>query len=697
MFESFAKVKNEAMKITKEIKTNENIDKDVLKNSKLEQELFNLANGEFKIALIAPFSAGKSTFINSLIGQDLLSMEVTAETSVITRIKFSKDIKIEIIYRDGNKIETIPAKGEGALTVDDAKEILEQKTTVKGENTEDNIKEVKVYYPIEMCKDNVEFVDTPGLFARYEKHSAITTNVLPTVNAVVFMIDPESVGQQHFTQVIQNYVKNAKNSSMETGGRHIFFVINKIDNFSLEDRAKAKKELTAVLKGIIDEPQIYEISAYYAMIGKMYLSKTIELIQIQKDIKIKFIDPKDPEFPVSGRQITDENAYVISQESKIKDLEDGLEKYLQAKNGYLISNVNNEINSVISQSIEKKKIELEELKTRADIDKDQYTKKMKDLQDDIKKLDNRSKYELHKKINNRLTGGSGGKSISEYIDDELKSALKHIGNNIVRKINNDWFDEKISLTKENANDKITKIIDGVQNELEIQSKEMLKETFTDFKDKIGNLMYEIDDEFKKIKEEFKEAEIRNIGKSFSNLGNYNIEGIISSITKGIENEFSDMVGNISNKIMHNAEEAKDDCTVITEKSGFFYGIWSFFTGDKEYVTKFDIYEFKKELDKAMYEVQNDIKGAIDEMEGGLSMEMENSIEVIGEKLRQEVTTAIRNITNLKQSMINNVLKSMKDDESIVKQTISKLEKTIKNLENIKQKAVKLEEEMGAEF
>ena len=60
------KVKKQVLDVAEKVKKNTDIDRDVLKNSTLEQEIFNLNNGEFKIALIAPFSAGKSTFINSL-------------------------------------------------------------------------------------------------------------------------------------------------------------------------------------------------------------------------------------------------------------------------------------------------------------------------------------------------------------------------------------------------------------------------------------------------------------------------------------------------------------------------------------------------------------------------------------------------------------------------------------------------------
>ncbi len=362
MFESYIESKKEVLRIVDEVTNNPAIDKKVLENSRIEQDVNNLKNGEFKIALIAPFSAGKSTFINSLIGQDLLSMEITAETSVITKVKYATDIKLEIKHRNG-QLEHIPAAGMPSITVSELKAILESKTTVKGDNTEDNIEEVKVYYPIEMCKDKVEIVDTPGLFARHEKHKDITTNIMPSVNAVIFMIDPESVGQVHFTEIIQNYVRNADKSSMERDGKHIFFVINKIDKFDKKDIQKARIELEKVLADIIPDPQIYEVSAYYAMLGKMYMAKTMALEDIRKDRKVIIPNPEEPEYPLSGKEITARHIPVILEESKIRELENGLEKYLEVKNEYLITNVASKLSTVIEQSIIQKMTELENIKT----------------------------------------------------------------------------------------------------------------------------------------------------------------------------------------------------------------------------------------------------------------------------------------------------------------------------------------------
>lgn len=694
MFESFAKVKEEVLRLTEQIKVNKDIDIDVLNNSMLEENITSLKNGEFKIALIAPFSAGKSTFINSLIGQDILSMEITAETSVITKVKFSNEIKLEITYRDGDRVEVIPAESETAITTDELKEILEEKTTVKGENTEDNIKEVKVYYPIEMCKDKVELVDTPGLFARHEKHAAITTNILPSVNAVIFMIDPESVGEQHFTEVIQNYVRNAKNSNMEAGGKHIFFVINKIDNFTTEEIEKAKNELIEVLRGIIDEPQIFEISAYYAMFGKMYLAETIDLIKIQKDRKIKITDPEDPDFTLSGRQITSDNAHLILEESRIRELEKGLEKYLEEKNNYLIINVQNEIENIIDQSIEKKKIELNELINMASIDKVKYEQQLKTLQNEIKRLDSNCKVELHKKINDKLRGGSSGRSISTDIVNQLRDNLMELGKAVSNKIDIEWVNSRAGLNKDNAEEKIAKIINKIQDELEIKSKEVAKETFNDFKERISGLVSIIEIDLNELKNEFENTEIRTIGKSLNNLGNYNLDSVLSVITKGIEREFAGMIGNVSREMRNEIMDAEEDCTTVREKTGFFYKITSFFTGNKKYVTEFDNVAFKRELDRIIDDSQNNIKRDMNGISNKLATEMESSIKKIGETLKEEITSIIKNITNVKQSMINNVLKTMNEDEVTAKNTINLLKKSISALEELQDEIVIVDELVG---
>jgi GTPase SAR1 family protein len=383
MLEQFTEAKKQLLSFVGQLEKADFVDKDILGNSRIEEEVERLGKGDFKISLVAPFSAGKSTFINAIIGKDLLSMDIRAETSVITKISYSENIKIEITYHENSKKEIIDCDNEGnPITYESCRQILKNITTVRDENNEVKIKEVIVYCPLEICKDNVELIDTPGLFSRHEKHESITNNILPQVNAVIFMIDPDSVGEEHFTDKIQNYVASAKNSNLEEDGKHIFFVINKIDVFDPEDIEKSREELIEVLQDILRTPQIHEVSAYFGMVGKQLAAGDIDISAVQKDRKIKIPDPLEPEYTIAGRQIGIEHAENIIDFSKIRGLESSLGSYLQDKNEYLLKDVKSSIKQILSDSINKMKYQLGEINTSLEQDSTEYIAKMDNLKNE---------------------------------------------------------------------------------------------------------------------------------------------------------------------------------------------------------------------------------------------------------------------------------------------------------------------------
>lgn len=692
MFESFITTKNNVLSFTDKLKKVDYIEKHIIDNSSLEQQIVNLQNGEFKIALIAPFSAGKSTFINSLIGQDLLSMEITAETSVITKISFSEDIKLQIKYRNGD-IEMLPLEGEPALNVESVKELLEQKTTVKGDNTEDTIEEVKVYYPIEMCKDSVELVDTPGLFARHEKHKDITANILPTVNAVVFMIDPESVGEKHFTEVIQNYVRNAANSNMEKEGRHIFFVINKIDKFEKTDIEKAKKELITVLEGIIREPQVYEISAYYAMISKMYLAKTIDLDRIRKDRKIVIPDPKDPEYTLSGRYIEDVHVPIILNESRIRELEKGLENYLEEKNRYLLVNLGAQVYHIIEQSKSHKEKELENIRVLAQEDKAKFEKEINSLQTEIDSLEKNHKRTIHKVLTDRVIGGTGG-SIQDNIRSGIKDSAVEVQQKLSREIYRSWLQIRPSITQSNAEERVSGLFNKIDTDIEIITKEMVKTSYEEFMIEMRELIALANEKINELKLDFERAELEAIGRELSSMQSYNLEGVEDSIKKIIENAFSDTLIDLARTISSSIQEAERSNTHNKERSGFFYGIKRFFTGRKEYDTTFDINGFKNEVEQLVNDMTETVVGRVGEIGNDVGEMLEKPVGDISKQVLSEVNSIITSLCNNKKSLINSILKNMKNNEKENQILIRKLERELVELDRLQEEYQTLEVEIS---
>ena len=103
------------------------LSENTIKAMNFERSLQRLDEGTFKIAVVAPFSAGKSTFINSLLEFDLLSMSILVETAAITTIKYGKEPKIEIHYRNGGSM-ILPKENETIEDLNDLKWQLKKYT-----------------------------------------------------------------------------------------------------------------------------------------------------------------------------------------------------------------------------------------------------------------------------------------------------------------------------------------------------------------------------------------------------------------------------------------------------------------------------------------------------------------------------------------------------------------------------------------
>lgn len=78
--------------------------KDSSKSTTIQQLAQPFLNGYFTIAIAGKMSAGKSTFINSLIGENILPTGHFQTTSGITWIVSSKDRSMEVTFADGKKL-----------------------------------------------------------------------------------------------------------------------------------------------------------------------------------------------------------------------------------------------------------------------------------------------------------------------------------------------------------------------------------------------------------------------------------------------------------------------------------------------------------------------------------------------------------------------------------------------------------------
>lgn len=174
----------------------------------------------FLLVIVGEFNAGKSAFINALVGQTLLKEGVTPTTSQINLLKYG-DISQRQVQEAHLHILTEPV------------EILRQ----------------------------INIVDTPGTNAIIQEHQAITEEFVPRSDLVLFITSADRT----FTESERNFL-----SQIKAWGKKVVIVINKIDLFESED------ELTQVINFVRENgarllnvtPDIFPVSARKALRAK---------------------------------------------------------------------------------------------------------------------------------------------------------------------------------------------------------------------------------------------------------------------------------------------------------------------------------------------------------------------------------------------------------------------------------------------
>lgn len=187
--------------------------------SKLTSVIENLEN-LFSIVFIGEFSTGKSSIINTLLGQEVLPEGITPTTDQITVIKYG-DQRLESID-NGNRVVSIP---------------------------EDRLK-------------GILLVDTPGTNVTIEQHQKLTEEFIPKADIVFFTIGAERAVTGSETKLIE-FIK-------EEWLKNIVFVLNKIDIARDEEEvAQLITHASGELERAFNfKPHVIPISAKLAKLGK---------------------------------------------------------------------------------------------------------------------------------------------------------------------------------------------------------------------------------------------------------------------------------------------------------------------------------------------------------------------------------------------------------------------------------------------
>lgn len=225
---------------------------------KIERERFHLV-------ILGEFNHGKSTFVNALLGKDVLPTGITPTTAAINHVVWAESPRAHATLDDGSTIDLPP-------------DSLADWVTVAGSRTKD-VRFVEVGYPTELLRENITLVDTPGVNDLNEQRADITYGYVPRADAVIFLLDAG--------QALKDSEREFLSSHVLAGSRdRLIFVLGKVDLLTEAERADALAYVRRGLSEIVDEPVVFAMSARDALAGRTDSSGLPELL----DYMARFLD-----------------------------------------------------------------------------------------------------------------------------------------------------------------------------------------------------------------------------------------------------------------------------------------------------------------------------------------------------------------------------------------------------------------------
>lgn len=233
-------------------------------------------NDTFKIQVIGTFSNGKSTVINSLLGEEVLPAYALPTTAVINEVKYG-DNKEAILYFRNPLPENLPAslsvkalehmKKNGMKNIPPLhisyNEIEDYVVIPMGEDPKEMLLEspyekVELFWPLPMLKEGVEIIDSPGL-NESDTRARVTMDYLSKADAILFVLAADHLCSKDEMEFVENFL-NAY------GFTDPFFVVNRFDLIQEREKERVIKFAEMKLAGFTTNP-IYCISAQKALDG----------------------------------------------------------------------------------------------------------------------------------------------------------------------------------------------------------------------------------------------------------------------------------------------------------------------------------------------------------------------------------------------------------------------------------------------
>lgn len=206
-----------------------------------------LSKNRFHLVVVGEFNHGKSSFVNALLGADVLPVGVTPTTAVIHHV-LSGEPGGTIVWEDGRR-EEIPLAELSRFTAGEG-----------GEERAKAVKYVEVRTSGRLLDDGVVVVDTPGVNDLSLQRADVTYSYIPQSDAVLFLLDAG--------QLVKDSERAFLQDKLLAGERDkIVFVVTKADLLHGDERKEALDYVAAQLGKLVERAMVFPVSAHRAKEG----------------------------------------------------------------------------------------------------------------------------------------------------------------------------------------------------------------------------------------------------------------------------------------------------------------------------------------------------------------------------------------------------------------------------------------------
>jgi GTP-binding protein EngB required for normal cell division len=210
-----------------------------------------LVEERLQVAVLGQFKRGKSTFLNALVGEDVLPTGVVPLTAIATFIHWAPAPSIRVSYLDGREPDEPPAANTAQIREQLSRFVTEEANP----RNRLQVARVDFFYPAPILRHGIVLIDTPGIGSTLRHNTDAALEVLPECDAAFFVlsVDPP------VTEAELAYLERVRPAVAR-----LFFILNKIDYLGEDEGRAASEFLRRTLREHVPaeaETPIFGISA----------------------------------------------------------------------------------------------------------------------------------------------------------------------------------------------------------------------------------------------------------------------------------------------------------------------------------------------------------------------------------------------------------------------------------------------------